>query len=319
MEPEENERRELQQLSDRRRPGATDLIALLPLETRQDRSYAYWASKQLEPQNTWWWKPLSSAVMGTVTTAMSLFLHLGFHRVVTDDLHKLTDVLEDPARNRPVITIANHESTLDDPVMWGVLPMRLRWRPSTMRWTLGARELLYRNPATNAFFALGQTIPTVRGDGIYQLAVEIALRRLAENQWLHVFPEGRVNQTDRLLRLKWGVGRMVMESERTPVVIPMLIRGMREVLPMYQPIPLPRPNPFSSVFYMRVGDPIDFTELLGEWRAAREKLLSEDERDDLDEAVRIAIVDRMWDSLDKLKSDSTRAAAAAGLLPKLHM
>ncbi|KAJ2855335.1 Lyso-phosphatidylcholine acyltransferase, partial [Coemansia asiatica] len=292
--PEDNETRELRHLSDsrQRRQGADELISLLPLETRHDRSYAYWASKQLEPLSAWWWKPLSSAVMGTVTTATSLLLHLGFRRVITDDLHKLTDIVEDPLRDRPVITIANHESAMDDPVMWGMLPARMRWRPSTMRWTLGARELLYRGPVSNAFFALGQTIPTVRGDGIYQLAVEIALQRLAENQWLHVFPEGRVNQTDRLLRLKWGVGRMVMESERTPVVIPMIIRGMREVLPMYQPIPLPRPNPFSSVFYMRVGDPIDFAEQLAQWRAAREKLATDDERDALDEAVRIAIVDR---------------------------
>ncbi|ORX67053.1 hypothetical protein DL89DRAFT_259590 [Linderina pennispora] len=71
------------------------------------------------------------------------------------------------------------------------------------------------------FFAYGQTIPTIRGAGIHQLGMEIALQRLRENRWVHVFPEGKVNQDDSLLRLKWGVGRLIMESDRVPIVVPM--------------------------------------------------------------------------------------------------
>ncbi|KAI9502147.1 tafazzin exon 5 and exon 9 deleted variant long form, partial [Coemansia spiralis] len=167
------------------------------------------------------WRPLSSAVVGTTTLVMSLFLKLGFRKVVVEDLHKLTDVLKDDKRTRPVITVANHQSTMDDPAIWGAMPARMRWNPDYTRWTLGARELLYMNPFMNAFFALGQTIPTVRGDGIYQLAVEIGLRKLKENKWVHVFPEAKVNQENELLRFKWGVSRMIMEAERTPIVIPM--------------------------------------------------------------------------------------------------
>ncbi|KAJ1722035.1 Lyso-phosphatidylcholine acyltransferase [Coemansia erecta] len=304
-----------QQLSERKRPDALELIAQLPKGSWHERSFAFWARRQLEPQSARWWEPLSTIVVGAATTAMSAFLKLGFNKVVVDDLHKLTDIVENPLRNQPVITITNHESTMDDPVMWGVLPLRMRWQPKMVRWTLGAQELLYRNPAANAFFALGQTIPTVRGDGIYQLAVEIALRRLADNRWLHVFPEGRVNQGTEMLRFKWGVGRMVMESERVPIVIPMFIRGMREVLPLRQKVPLPRPSPFTSVFYMRVGDPIDFTPELREWKRSRALLTTIEEKEALDEAVRIAIVDRMWISLDTLKTSSSDSVIAAGLNP----
>ncbi|KAJ1999052.1 Lyso-phosphatidylcholine acyltransferase [Coemansia thaxteri] len=241
-----------------------------------------------------------------------MFLALGFRKVVAEDLHKLTDVIE-AKRDRPVITIVNHESTMDDPAMWGVMPARMWWNPDHARWTLGAREYLYKNPPLNAFFALGQTISTVRGDGIYQLAVEIGIRRLNENKWLHIFPEARVNQGDTLLRFKWGVGRMIMESERVPVVIPMFFTGMKEIMPLSQKVPMPRPNPWKSTLYLRVGDVIDFTAQIEEWKKARAKLTSAEEKSKLDELVRIAIVNRLWIAVDGLKSESAAAIASGAL------
>ena len=35
-------------------------------------------------------------------------------------------------------------------------------------------------------------------------AVDYAIEKLNEGLWVHVFPEGRVNQTPNMLRLKWG-------------------------------------------------------------------------------------------------------------------
>ncbi|KAJ1666141.1 Lyso-phosphatidylcholine acyltransferase [Coemansia sp. RSA 1813] len=288
-------------LDDNGRKG-DKLIDQLPRNSWHERSYAYWADKQLHASDRWW-RPLSTAVLGTATTAMSVFLKLGFRRVVTEDLHKLTDVLEDSERNRPVITVANHQSTVDDPVIWGAMPARMRWNPDCTRWTLGARELLYMNPFVNGFFALGQTIPTVRGDGIYQLAVEIGLKKLGENKWVHVFPEARVNQESELLRFKWGVSRMIMESERTPIVIPMYLSGMSKVLPLRQRVPVPRPNPFKSLLYIKVGDCIDFTLQLEQWKAARAKLPSADKVAQLDEQMRVSIAEKLRDSVNQLKSD----------------
>ncbi|KAJ2319936.1 Lyso-phosphatidylcholine acyltransferase [Coemansia sp. RSA 2681] len=243
---------------------------------------------------------------------MSMFLALGFRKVVVEDLHKLTDTLE-AKRDRPVITVANHESTMDDPTMWGVMPARMRWNPDYARWTLGAQELLYMNPPMNAFFALGQTIPTVRGDGIYQLAVEIGLQRLKENKWLHIFPEGKVNQGESMTRFKWGVGRLIMESERVPIVLPIFFTGMKEIMPLSQNVPVPRPNPLKSTLYLKVGDAVDFTAQIEEWKAARAKLTSDKDKSQLDERVRIAVVDRLWASLDSLKAESSAAIARGAL------
>ncbi|KAJ2494591.1 Lyso-phosphatidylcholine acyltransferase [Coemansia sp. RSA 2052] len=293
------------------RPGAKELIDRLPRTSWKERSFAYWAERQLRA-NAPWWRPLSSAVVGVSTTAMSMFLALGFRKVMVEDLHKLTDTLE-AKRDRPVITVANHESTMDDPTMWGVMPARMRWNPDYARWTLGAQELLYMNPPMNAFFALGQTIPTVRGDGIYQLAVEIGLRRLKENKWLHIFPEGKVNQGESMIRFKWGVGRLIMESERVPIVLPIFFTGMKEIMPLSQNVPIPRPNPLKSTLYLKVGDAVDFTAQIEEWKAARAKLTSDKDKSQLDERVRIAVVDRLWASLDSLKAESSAAIAHGAL------
>ncbi|KAJ2633414.1 Lyso-phosphatidylcholine acyltransferase [Coemansia sp. RSA 1290] len=275
------------------------LIEQLPRETWQERSFAYWAEKQYEGNSTWW-RPLSAAVVGTTTALMSGIIKLGFRKVTVENLHKLTDVLESPDRSRPLLTVANHESTLDDPLIWGIMPAHLRWQPETTRWTLGARELLYKNPVLNAFFALGQTIPTVRGEGIWQLAVEIGLRKLDEGRWVHVFPEGRVNQEAQLLRFKWGVSRMIMEAERTPIVVPMAFRGMKEIMPLGQKVPLPRPSPFTSELRVRFGDSIDFGPLVLGWRRARSSLSAEDAAE-LDRQVRISIADRLWTAVNGLR------------------
>lgn len=83
--------------------------------------------------------------------------------------------------------------------------------------------LLYR--PRSVFFALGQAIPTIRGSGIYQPAVDFAIRKANQGGWIHIFPEARVNQTDAMIRFKWGVGRIIMESETCPLVIPVWHAG----------------------------------------------------------------------------------------------
>jgi monolysocardiolipin acyltransferase len=62
----------------------------------------------------------------------------------------------------------------------------------------------------SAFFTAGQVIETVRGGGIYQPAVDKAVQLLQNGEWIHIFPEGRVNQESinpegGLLPFKWGM------------------------------------------------------------------------------------------------------------------
>lgn len=284
-------------------PNAEELINGLPRQTWQERSFRYWAHQQLhsDDQSTrpLWWRPLSSMVVGVISSAASVFQQLGFRQVIIRDLDRLTSLLTLDNRDRPLITVSNHESTMDDPILWGVVPWRLRWNPDFIRWTLGAKELLWMNPPMNSLFALGQTIPTVRGDGIHQLAVEIALKKLNQNKWVHVFPEAKVNQTGALVRFKWGVGRMIMESNRVPLVVPMYFTGMREVMPLKQKYPWP--NPSKSTLYIKVGDSVDFTKEVEKWQRERSKLESVEGQQELDKQVRTDITERLWKEVDKLR------------------
>ena len=132
----------------------------------------------------------------------------------------------------PLITVSNHASCLDDPVLFGLLPWRCGLGPRMkMRWSVAAQEILFTSKLKTWFFAKGQTIPIVRGDGIFQKGVEHALECLAQNRWVHVFSEGRVNQLRTLLPFRWGVGRLVMESPVPPIVVPFWHSGMHRVLP----------------------------------------------------------------------------------------
>lgn len=75
------------------------------------------------------------------------------------------------------------------------------------------------------FFSLGQVIETVRGGGIFQPAIDDAIRKLGDGEWVgrpidadsaltvsqvNIFPEGKVNQPNLhppggMRRFKWGV------------------------------------------------------------------------------------------------------------------
>ncbi|KAI0740387.1 acyltransferase-domain-containing protein [Earliella scabrosa] len=211
---------------------------------------------------------LSKATVSAVGLFSKALLNIGFCSSVTvNGLDNLLHALEDDERRkgRGVITMSNHISTLDDPVVWGVLPSRF-YRDSRMtRWTLGASDIMFTNPVFSTFFRYGQVIETFRGNGIFQPAIDTAIEKLNRGEWIHLFGEGKVNpdsgnkespNAGRLLRFKWGVGRIIMEAEKAPVIIPMWLTGFDKLMPEGRPFPykfLPRPGAALSVTF---GKPV---------------------------------------------------------------
>lgn len=76
--------------------------------------------------------------------------------------------------------------------------------------------------------------------------------------WLHVFPEGRVNMSKEEMRLKWGVGRIIYESPRTPLVVPIWHEGMDQVLPNTEPYMFR----FRKKITLHYGQPIDVEDIV---------------------------------------------------------
>jgi len=147
---------------------------------------------------------------------------------------------EENREGRGVVTVSNHISVLDDPLMWGVMPMNTFFSFKNTRWTLGARDILFTNPVFSAFFRNGKVIDTARGDGIAQAAVDFTIERLDEGEWVHIFPQGYIRQ-DQLVppldRLKWGIGRILTEVKSVPTIVPMWIKGFEKVMPEHRGFP----------------------------------------------------------------------------------
>jgi monolysocardiolipin acyltransferase len=142
-----------------------------------------------------------------------------------------------------------------------------------MRWSLGAEELLFTHGLGRWFFgSSGKVLPVRRGDGIMQPALNQAIEYLNDGAWVHVFPEGKViPKSDRWTRLagdaggpprlKWGISRLILESQQPPLLIPMIHRGMEDIKPFHRWYVLP----FRQLT-VRIGNPIDTSTIRGQVR-----------------------------------------------------
>lgn len=175
----------------------------------------------------------------------------------------LLKLVEQREEGRPLLTVCNHTSTADDPLLFGLLPWRILARGRLMRWGLGAHNVCFTKESHGTFFALGKIIPVIRGDGVYQKGMDTLLAKMDVGDWAHVFPEGKVNLTQEWMRLKWGVGRLIAEARIPPLVLPFWHEGINDVLPVGKPY-IPRIGKKVTVV---IGEVIDTREILERLKA----------------------------------------------------
>ncbi|KFA65399.1 hypothetical protein S40285_00411 [Stachybotrys chlorohalonatus IBT 40285] len=222
------------------------------------------------------WRLTAAAISGTVGLAARFFLY-GLNRVEVNGLDNLLGVLDrrkSQGRERGLLTVCNHLSVF-----------------------------------TSNFFTLGQVLPTHRlwhstAGGIYQPTMTQALKLLSRHQpssspslatystngrdsftspaayaancnaWVHVFPEACCHQSEgsTLRYFKWGVARLILESDPAPEFIPMFIDGTQDIMSEKRTWPrfLPR---IGKRFRVVIGQPCLVEHRFGRYRAAWQKLM----------------------------------------------
>ncbi|KAK9328662.1 hypothetical protein V1520DRAFT_345499 [Lipomyces starkeyi] len=206
------------------------------------------------------WRLGGMTVMSLTGLLSRAFLY-GFHNVNAYGVDQFVQVLERAKKEgRGVLTVSNHISVIDDPVMWGLLPIRMMFNPTHLRWGLGAENICFTTKFTSNFFSMGQVLATWRfGTGVYQGSVDSAILLLSPSsrdslpetsdtdahrfppsnlppQWIHIFPESLVHQAypphqTSMKYFHWGVSRIVLEAEKLPVIVPIFHQGLDDVFP----------------------------------------------------------------------------------------
>ncbi|KAI1152824.1 acyltransferase [Nemania diffusa] len=262
------------------------------------------------------WPMASSLIMGLTASLSRVFLY-GLNSVEVTGLQKFLDILDKrkdvDKRERGLLTVCNHISVIDDPLMWGVLPFRYAFNPSNHRWGLGAHDICFKNDLLGAFFSAGQVLPTHRlkhspRGGLFQPTPAQAIRLLsarpfvkpavaggavpdevdipglppvyAQNRhsWVHVFPEACVHQHPKMFMryFKWGVSRLILESEPMPDILPIFIDGTQHVMSEDRGWPRAIPR-FGVNLRVAFGEPVDAEKIFGDLRTQWQELVKRQE------------------------------------------
>lgn len=98
------------------------------------------------------------------------------------------------------------------------------------------------------------------------------------HSWVHIFPEGMIHQTDeRQMRyFKWGVSRLILESEPMPDIVPIFIEGFDNIMHETRQFPRFLPRPFKKVT-ATFGDRLNGEEVFGDLRERWRQLKAEEE------------------------------------------
>lgn len=212
-----------------------------------------------------------SATLGIVSI-VSKFVMKVMNRSHVENRGDLMGAVLNREEGLGLITVSNHASTLDDPMLFcSIFPFTFffteHWH-HRVRWSICAREICYSNPFFAQFFKSGKTLPIERGGGLYQPVMNVVARAVARGDWVHVFPEGKIHFNDgrSVGPLKWGVGKLCCDSfllsGKVPMVVPFHHVGMTSVLPKGHVVPR-----LGRQVTVKVGEQINLSDIIEDCRS----------------------------------------------------
>lgn len=233
----------------------------------------------------------------------------------------------DDVKRAPLITFSNHISCIDDPILWGTLLPFNYYSTNTdsVRWSAAAVDICFSKPWHSTFFSLGKTFPIIRGIGLNQPAMEFAFALLKHNQWLHLFPEGRVmrdekqqkiSNLERGYKFKWGISKLILDylksdvanhdlnSEKQIRILPFYHLGLDDILPIGWPY-IPRFNKKISVFIRPSVIEMN-SRLLSQILSSRTLSSRLSSSKSNDEMIRIKLTNFLEEEMEKLMEPATR-------------
>ncbi|XP_072985266.1 uncharacterized protein [Typha latifolia] len=239
---------------------------------------------------------LQGLAVPIIGNACHVFMH-GLNCVQIYGAEKLHQALLERPKGTSLVTVSNHVASVDDPlVIASLLPPSVMLDARNIRWTLCASDRCFTNPMMSSFFRCVKVLPVSRGDGIYQKGMDMALKKLNDGGWVHIFPEGsRSRDGGRTIgSAKRGVGRLVMDADSIPMVVPFVHTGMQDIMPIGARFPK-----IGQRVIVMVGDPIKFDDLLHN---------NDDTRDISVGTLYDAVSSRISQRLQELKTQVDRLA-----------
>lgn len=235
----------------------------LPLRKPKSKKAAYYEDKAIAyaNENSLVDQVLQAVVLPTVANACHAFMH-GLNITEIHGADKLEQAVSQRPEGQSLITVCNHVASMDDPlVMAALLPPSILIQAKNLRWTLCATDRCFTNAAFSAFFRSVKVLPLRRGAGLQQEGIDIALSKLKNGDWVHIFPEGSRSRDGgkTIGAIRRGIGRLVTDVEKTPVVIPFVHTGMQEMMPIGSKFPS-----IHKKVTVLVGDPIELDDIINQ-------------------------------------------------------